>query len=827
MSGGRQPCVFLSHSGADADAACVLKRRILASPTARKAGLTVWLDKDDLEPGRGWQVQLEEALTERSTAFAVYVGSTGIVNWVEREVRIGLDLATRKGVPFIPIISADATGVSALPPFVQQFQAVRDPLHDEDQLKELIEAVLGRGADIPFVLTDEPFVGLRAMTEQEADRFFGRDKEKLELIARMRRHRLVAIKAESGSGKSSLAQAGLVYEFRGGAFEDTSRLRPDDATWHVVVMKPGSDPMAGLKDAIDTAARAMGMVGEDRSKLRRRVVVADPYEAAHAIRCDLPKESTETLLIVDQFEELLTQTPENQRQQFIEMLLSLTKESGRGFRILLTVRYDYFNLCRPPEETSESDHYGPQRVLYEALTANEQDAVYPLRRISERGLEEAIRRPLSMAGHRDKDAQDILVQLFKRDTMDRPGDLALVQMALFAVWRRHLRYHEDLAAAYAKVGGVPGALAHEADRVRTEILNEDERSRLLAIFVRLIRLGETGGVVRRVARLDEFDRSQCELAKKLATEECARLTLVGEQTVEVAHEALITQWPWLQNALGGKETIANVRRLERLTDDAQGWTSAKPEDKARHLANFADLDQFVELERQHPDWPSPAEREFIAASRTAAERAEFWRKARLLGFVTAAIIVAVAGIQLMASNELAAISRQHAEEAQTRLQDQIEANRLRRAASMQFAIAQDVFSTLSVLCLSPGRSQLAAKAREIGENTAALRNEPPCDRLKNVSRSALLWVGNPDRAAGARDIQHPEWERFERSLMSARQRDVFDSMRQEEITFKLDFIPQIFDSSLPRLRSLVASERVPPLDPDNPFDPADPFAPAD
>jgi ABC-type dipeptide/oligopeptide/nickel transport system ATPase subunit len=47
------------------------------------------------------------------------------------------------------------------------------------------------------------------MTEREADRFFGREAEVTELVDDLRRNRLVAIVADSGAGKSSLAMAGL------------------------------------------------------------------------------------------------------------------------------------------------------------------------------------------------------------------------------------------------------------------------------------------------------------------------------------------------------------------------------------------------------------------------------------------------------------------------------------------------------------------------------------------------------------------------------------------------------------------------------------------
>src|SRR5262249_62266880 len=95
---------FLSHSGADTDAARELKRRILDTPQARDAGLTVWFDKDDLAAGRDWQEQIEVAITKRATAFAVYVGSKGVMNWGEREVRLRLARSTRAGaIPFVPL----------------------------------------------------------------------------------------------------------------------------------------------------------------------------------------------------------------------------------------------------------------------------------------------------------------------------------------------------------------------------------------------------------------------------------------------------------------------------------------------------------------------------------------------------------------------------------------------------------------------------------------------------------------------------------------------------------------------------------------------------
>ena len=210
------PILFLSHSGADTNAARELKRQILSADKAKEANLSVWFDNDELEPGEDWQARLEKVIDSEATAFAVYVGSNGIVNWVEREVRLGLSRATGQNpIPFIPILTAQCEGSSALPPFARQHHAVRDPLSDRDELARLISTVLRTGTKAKPKILDEPFVGLRAMGEDDSLRFYGRDDEIAEVLLKLKQHRLVAIVAESGSGKSSLARAGIVPAIQG------------------------------------------------------------------------------------------------------------------------------------------------------------------------------------------------------------------------------------------------------------------------------------------------------------------------------------------------------------------------------------------------------------------------------------------------------------------------------------------------------------------------------------------------------------------------------------------------------------------------------------
>ena len=102
----------------------------------------------------------------------------------------------------------------------------------------------------------------------------------------------------------------LAPAFRGGVLADPTRREPDEHIWHVVVMRPGTDPAEGLRRGVTEAAERMGLSPGARADLRRRLALDDPNEAAYALRCDLPATATETLLIIDQFDELLTETPQ-------------------------------------------------------------------------------------------------------------------------------------------------------------------------------------------------------------------------------------------------------------------------------------------------------------------------------------------------------------------------------------------------------------------------------------------------------------------------------------------------------------------------------------
>ena len=203
----RKGHVFLSHAGADTQAA----RRL--AEILRRNGLDVWFDKDNLQPGDNWMAALEQAIAQAS-AMIVYVGSSGIQAWVDREVRFGLvrNTANREAFRLIPVLGEGAD-VAKLPPFVQQQQCFdqRDP----EQIRQLVETLRNATSAqtaIPaeYWTTHSPFRSLQIFGPEDSWLFFGRDRDTDELLTRLGRAPTLVVIGNSGSGKSSLIQAGLI-----------------------------------------------------------------------------------------------------------------------------------------------------------------------------------------------------------------------------------------------------------------------------------------------------------------------------------------------------------------------------------------------------------------------------------------------------------------------------------------------------------------------------------------------------------------------------------------------------------------------------------------
>jgi WD40 repeat protein len=605
------PFVFLSHSGADSDAALALARRLEESPLGRRHRLRVWVDKKDLIPGPGWKDQLQAALA-RSTAFAVYVGSKRVVNWVWDEVSVALDRAHKNaGYPVIPILATQAR-FDELPSFLSQRQCVSDVERNGDAFTALLRGLLGLDARTLVEAEQEPFQGLEAFTSRRAHLFFGRESDTDELLDLVRTEPLVAVVGDSGSGKSSLVKAGLVPRFRGGALAGSSLSDPDETVWRVLESRPLYDPFEKLAEAVLAEAQAYGKGITECSALADLVRSRKSSSIKDAIHLSGPSGATaKTLMIVDQFEELFTLADADGQAAFADVLVSLADSADDAIRIVLTMRWDYYHLCSNT----------PQ--LYTRLEAHNRRARYTLRRMPANCLRQCVTEPLRLAGVPEPERETLATSVLN-DVGERPNDLALLEMALRHAWTKRAQHEHELLTAYLAIGRVDGALATAADEVVAS-LTPDEQSLVEPLFIRLVKLGDTGGATRRIANRDELDNGRWELAQRLAMKECYRLVVVAGNTVEIAHEAMVTSWPryvaWLRNDPKKNDIrVDDKRHLDALVDDAQRWTASSETERAQYLAHGFDLERYEELRGRRPSWLCQIELSFIEASTSERHR---------------------------------------------------------------------------------------------------------------------------------------------------------------------------------------------------------------
>jgi WD40 repeat protein len=247
-----------------------------------------------------------------------------------------------------------------------------------------------------------------------------------------------------------------------------------------------------------------------------------------------------------------------------------------------------------------------------------------------------------------------LVDTLVGDVEGEPGALPLLSTALLELWHRRQGRRIPLQA-YLDTGGVHGAVARLAEDAYGE-LSEEQRMVARAIMHRLAAPGEEEAAVRRRVPLSDLDTDRPDVARALAVLTARRLLTVSEGTVEVAHEALLREWPRLRGWLD--EDRADRRLRQHLTEQAKEWRAADRD--AAELYRGARLASALDWTGEHDMELNELEREFLARSREASEReAERARRTnrRLLGLLSG---VAVFLVLALVAGSLAFVQRSHA-----------------------------------------------------------------------------------------------------------------------------------------------------------------------
>lgn len=435
------------------------------------------------------------------------------------------------------------------------------------------------------VLTDCPYKGLAAYQPEDAEAFFGRERLIDELVHRMKTERVLIVGGPSGSGKSSLVRAGLLPALKAGALSGS-------ADWPIALMTPGRDPLIELYDQIT------GINEHDPPSLSLNDLLQRPSLARRLGRTRTGHRPM--VILIDQFEELFTLTPEDEQASFIDALSAMTDPADSQVKLIITIRADFYDYCaRLP-------------WLAERISSN-QVLVGPM---TEAELRRAVSEPARQAGYH---LERGLIEAIIEQTKNEAGSLPLIAHALVETWVRR-RGNVLTYEGFEEAGGVAGAISQTADETYQHRFDAHEQGAARRLFLRLVASREGGQDTRRIVSASDLEKdTDAEtLARVVEILTEARLLTVDENSVQIAHEALLRTWPRLR---GWIETSRDdLRFRQRITRAATEWDAEErnPDLLYRGTPLLAAAD-WIE---KNPDQLDELERIYIDASIEAKERAE-------------------------------------------------------------------------------------------------------------------------------------------------------------------------------------------------------------
>ncbi|NKQ36050.1 MAG: formylglycine-generating enzyme family protein [Chloroflexi bacterium] len=434
-----------------------------------------------------------------------------------------------------------------------------------------------------------PYIGLHAFDASNEHLFYGRDQLINQILNQILVSRMVTAVGSSGSGKSSVVLAGVIPRLKNGEL-------PGSALWHYYpTMVPGSVPLTNL-------ALTLMPEGADKSEWVNEQTALFQENPEHLTQLIQSQTDEPGILVIDQFEEAFTLChDEAERDAFLENLLNLIRTRETRHVVILTMRVDY-------------ESYLNKTPLFQSLY---EQGLVRVTAMSGAELREAIENPADAVGLKFEEG---LVDALIREIVGEPAALPLLQFTLLQLWDDRER-NRVTWEAYRRLGGVTQALANTADNLYLSLLPEEQVT-VKRILLRLVR--PSAGLEFTRARIprrmlyetgeaqDRVDRVLDRLIEARLVQSTTGLTRDDDQ-IEVAHEALVRNWPrlveWLEDE---RVTLRHRLRLSRLAED---W-DARDRDESMLLrgAMLQETAQYQDL--------SPLEKEFIDASEQLAHKEE-------------------------------------------------------------------------------------------------------------------------------------------------------------------------------------------------------------
>jgi tetratricopeptide (TPR) repeat protein len=438
-----------------------------------------------------------------------------------------------------------------------------------------------------------PYTGLSAFDEKGADQFYGRQEALRILLEKIKRHPIVFIIGPIGSGKFSFVMAGLLPVLAA----STGR---EETAWAILpTVIPGTEPLEALLRALYRSGQRGDFaqwIAEKKSRLKR-----EPDAICDLI--DLPAGNRSAILVVDQFEEVFTQCRDPaERDTFVAALVALTQTTNVQFKIVLIIREDM---------AEQSLQLAPIQPFAQDL-----DARFSPPPPTRGELLQMITLPAKAVG---LEFDEGIVDDLCKAVLGEVTALPLLQFTLSQLWAAR-EGNRVTWAVYRQVGRPREALRHTTERVYNSLSPEDQAV-AKDVFLKLITpsAGGAGMAVRRRVRrvalmqLPEPDRVN-RVLQQFVEAGLIRLTpglSADDDRFEIAHEALVANWPLLEEWLR-EERQKSERKLQVITT-ARLWQ------QSGHKPGYLPFGAALKEAERYAD-AAPEVSELVAAGRSRARR---------------------------------------------------------------------------------------------------------------------------------------------------------------------------------------------------------------
>ncbi|WP_081851452.1 SUMF1/EgtB/PvdO family nonheme iron enzyme [Bradyrhizobium sp. URHD0069] len=632
---------FLSYHSPDR----ALGERLKAALERMDTDSSVFFAPSSLRAGGFWSKALAEEIAQ-ADAFILLVGEKGIGDWQVLEYDEALDKRVKS--PDFPVILVLLHGQTAPGlPFLRRLHWVitPDPSSEKD-VARLFDAASGsstRSGDLWRYTS--PYRGLAAMEEKDSDYFFGRERETMDVLSApaVAMDRLPVLLGNSGVGKSSLAQAGILAALKRQAWPEGVDTAPEwpyafreSRRWCFLTLKPGTEP---LKALVESFLNTWQLDATDPERVKQQNGWIELLRDGNAMLRDLLdvterryKELDRTkppafFLYVDQGEELYVRAEEWQRRRFSEVIAQGVADPR--LYMLMSMRADFLGELQKDESL---------------FKVHRKIDVPPLR---ETELRMVVRRPAELLSARfETDGlADVITRRTAEDSVKDVGALPLLSYTLDDMWTQMAKRGDGVLRLPAQSFELGGILVDRADAfLASHPKSQDELRRILTLKLATVREGEEP--TRRRAARSEFTNEEWRLVSELADHPNRLLVTAtpegGETYAEVAHEAVFRRWDKLRNWIAAeREFLAWRTGLEAARRTWQTTLgSSKSEDALLMGAALTQAQSW--LAKRRDDLPL-IDRDFIDQS-SRRERRERSRARRVQALVYVLLVGSIAGL---------------------------------------------------------------------------------------------------------------------------------------------------------------------------------------